>query len=145
MRESWLNTTQDRDYIFELYKLLELSVPDEKIADWMALNGMRHSNQLVRKTFKKAGREDLVQYFIKEEDIDLGDLIKSRWTARMGTVIGIHKDGDTIEVRWDSGGRQFVSKESVFKMRNKEIKKPGDVIKVHSVLDPYGDIDKSKK
>lgn len=142
MRESWLNSTKDMAYINELYLMLQRDLPFEKIADWMAIHGLRHSNQMIKRTFKKAQREDLLEYFIKEEDIKIGDIIRSRFTARMGEVIGIHKDGDTIEVKWDSGGRQFLSKESVFKMRNKVVEDVSDLKKVHTVLNPYGDIQK---
>jgi hypothetical protein len=130
------------DYINELYQLIKMGAPNEKIADWIAINGLRHSNQIVRKTFKKAGREDLSNLFIKEEDIDVGDTIKSRMTARIGKVVGIRSDGDTIVVRWETGGVQLLSKESVFKLRTKEIDSVEDITKVHSVLDPYGDIDR---
>jgi len=131
-----------KDYVNELYHLIKRGATNERIADWIALNGLRHSNQTVRQTFKKAGREDLTSYFIQEEDIDVGDTIKSRMTARIGKVVGIRSDGDTILVKWDAGGVQLLSKESVFKMRNKDIQDVDDMAKVHSVLDPYGDIKK---
>ena len=68
-----------------------------------------------------AGREDLIGYLIQEEDISLGDTVKSRMTARIGKVTKIRPDGDTIMVKWDAGGSQLLSKESVFKLRSKEI------------------------
>ena len=119
---------RDSDYIVELYHMATKNFPDEKIADWLALNGIRYSNQAVRRTLKKAGREDLIDYFIKEEDINIGDTIRSRMTSRIGKVTSIHKDGDTIEVRWDTGGKQLIGKESVFKMRTSDAVDSADEI-----------------
>lgn len=137
------NSMKNTDYIFELYKLLERKVPDDRIADWMALNGIRHSNQMVKQTFKVAGREDLIEYFIKEADINVGDVVRSRMTSRIGKVIGIHKDGDTIEVSWEAGGSQLLSKESVFKMRSVDaVQDTKGMTKVKTIYDNYGDVDK---
>ena len=134
---------KNNEYILELYKLLERKVPDNKIADWMATKGLRHSNQMVKNTFKFAGREDLNDYFIKEDDIKMGDTIRSRMTSRIGKVVGIHKDGDTIEVHWETGGIQLLSKESVFKMRTSDaVDSTDSITKVKSVYDNYGDIKK---
>lgn len=128
------------DYIFELAKLIERGVDDETVSTWVASKGLRHSNQMLKKTLKFAGREDLIEYLIKEEDIKIGDTIRSRFTARFGKVIGIHKDGDTIEVAWESGGRQLLGKESVFKMKDKFIGSTKEISKVQSVYDNYGDV-----
>jgi len=128
------------DYIFELAKLIERGVADESISDWVASKGLRHSNQMLKKTLRYAGREDLIEYLIKEEDITIGDTIRSRYTARFGEVIGIHKDGDTIEVAWEAGGRQLLGKESVYKIKEKNIDSVKDLTKVKSVYDNYGDI-----
>jgi len=137
---------RNTDYIFELYKLLERGVPDDRIADWVAMNGLRHSNQLVKQTFKVAGREDLIEFFIKEEDIKVGDTVRSRMTSRIGKVTGIHKDGDTIEVNWETGGRQLLAKESVFKMRTADaVDSTKDIVKVKSKYDDYGDIQSKRK
>ena len=127
-RQRWAGP--DAEYIVPLYRLLKSGVSLDKIFDWMSINGMRHSNQMVKRTLKFAGREDLIEYLIKEEEISLGDSIKSRMTAREGTVVGIRPDGDTIEVKWDTGGRQLLSKESVFKLRTKEIVDHNDIAKV---------------
>lgn len=142
MRQAHRHSTQEKEYIFELYEMLKRDFPFEKIADWMAINGLRHSNQMVKRTFKFAGREDLSEYFIKEEDIKVGDTIRSRMTSRIGKVLGIHKDGDTIEVRWDAGGSQLLAKESVFKLRTQEIDSVKDLTKVKSIYNNYGDISK---
>jgi len=127
-RKNW--NSSDMEYIVPLYRMAMSRVPNEKIADWLAVNGMRYSNQLVKRTLRMAAREDLIDYLIKEEEINLGDDIKSRMTARIGKVIGIRPDGDTIEVKWETGGRQLLSKESVFKLRTKEIVETKDFSKV---------------
>ena len=121
MRPLQRHSLKDQDYIVELYEMLKRSFPDEKIADWMAMNGLRHTAQAVRRTFKKAGREDLVDFFIKEEDIKVGDTVRSRYTARFGKVLGVGKDEGTITVRWETGGSQIIDKHLLFKMREGEI------------------------
>jgi hypothetical protein len=126
--------------------MLRRDFPVDKIADWMAINGLRHSNQMVSRTFKIAKREDLLEYFIQESDIKVGDTVQSRMTARIGKVKGIHKDGDTIEVHWDAGGSQLIGKESVYKLRSKDmdIETPHDLTKVKTIYDNYGDIKKNR-
>lgn len=123
----------DADYIVPLYRLALSNVPVEKIADWLAINGLRYGNQMVRRTLKYAGREDLIDYLIKEEDIQLGDTVKSRSTARVGKVIEIRGNTDgTVVVKWDSGGKQLISKESLFKLRSQEINSTKDFSQVAS-------------
>ncbi|HRZ18437.1 MAG TPA: hypothetical protein P5136_00030 [Methanofastidiosum sp.] len=134
MRGRQVKGTRDMDYIDTLYRMLERNMDMDKIADWLAIQGIRYSAPLVKQTFKKAGREDLIEYFIKEEDIKIGDTVRSRLTGRIGTVKSIKNDGDTILVNWETGGSQLLSKESCFKLRDK------GCVKVHTVLDPYGDI-----
>lgn len=134
MKSTPVRTERNQDHIETLYRMLKMNMPVEKIADWLAIHGIRYSSPLVKRTFKKAEREDLIEYFIKEEDVKIGDLIRSRSTGRMGIVKGIKNDGDTILVKWDTGGSQLVSKEGMFKIRNK------DFSKIHTELDPYGDI-----
>jgi len=134
MKATPVRTERNQDHIETLYRMLKMNMPVEKIADWLAIHGIRYSSPLVKRTFKKAEREDLIEYFIKEEDVKIGDLIRSRSTGRMGIVKGIKNDGDTILVKWDTGGSQLVSKEGMFKLRNK------DFSKIHTELDPYGDI-----
>jgi len=140
-KERW--TGPDAEYIVPLYRLILSNRSNDEIMDWMAINGLRYSNQLVKRTLKMAGREELIEFIIKEEDIKIGDPVKSRMTARVGEVMAIRPDGDTIEVHWDSGGRQLLSKESVFKLRSKEIKDFKDMSKVTTSNrdDAYGIID----
>lgn len=132
-RSKWAGP--DAEYIVPLYRLAISNVSNEEIANWMSINGLRFSNQMVKRTLKMAYREDLIGYLIKEEEIDLGDTIKSRMTARVGEVVGVRTDGDTIEVKWDTGGRQLLSKESVFKLRTKDINALDDMTKVHTHAD----------
>jgi hypothetical protein len=87
---------------------------------------------MVKRTLKRANRGDLIDYLIKEEEIKLNDTIKSRMTGRVGSVYMIRPDGDTIGVKWDSGGRQMISKESVFKLRSKEVNDTGDISHVNT-------------
>ena len=142
MRQIHRHSMQKDDYILDLYQLLRRGSDDSVISDWVASRGLRHSNQMLKRTLKYAGREDLIEYLIKEEDIAIGDPIRSRFTGRFGKVTGIHKDGDTIEVQWEAGGRQLLSKESVFKMKEKNIDSAKDLTKVKSVYDNYGDIER---
>ena len=135
----------DMEYIVPLYRLAISNSSVEKMADWLAMNGLRHSNQMVKRTLKLAGREDLIRYLIKEEDVSVGDSIKSRLTARTGTVTGVKPDGDTIEVIWDAGGKQLLSKESVFKLRTKEMADQQDFSKLHTHTDDnYQEFNKQK-
>jgi hypothetical protein len=129
-KKKWVGP--DAEYIVPLYRLAVSNVPNDQIANWLAINALRYSNQMVKRTLKRANREDLIDYLIKEEDIKLTDTIKSRMTGRVGTVCGIKSDGDTITVKWDSGGRQMLSKESVFKLRSKEVNDTGDITHVNT-------------
>jgi hypothetical protein len=137
---------KDIDHIETLYKMLTMpNFPMERIADWMAVNGLKYSNQLVARTFKMAGREDLKDIFIEEEDIKIGSIVRSRYTGRIGEVIEMKADGHSIVVKWDTGGSQPLSKESVFKLRNKNIDSPvevSDFKKPYTKYDNYGDINK---
>ena len=131
------------DRIETLYLMLERNFPLDKIADWLAINSLKYSNQLVTRTFRQAGREDLREYFIKEEDLGIKSIVKSRMTGRIGKVTEIKPDGHTVVVQWDSGGSGPVSKESLFKLRNKDvdtITDIKDITKPFEDLDPYGDL-----
>jgi hypothetical protein len=136
MRNKPVKGTRDLDYIDTLYRMIKANMPVDKIADWLAIYGIRYSSPLVKKTFKKAEREDLIDYFIKEEDVKAGDTVRSRSTGRVGKVIKIKNDGDTILVKWETGGSQLLSKEGTYKLRDK------DFTKVHTELNPYADINK---
>jgi len=138
-------SVKHNDYIVPLYKIITRFNDVDRVGEWLAENGERYSNAVIKKTFKMAGRDDLSELFLKEEDISVGDRIKSRMTSREGRVVAIHWDGDTIEVKWNSGGRQLLSKESVFKISDREISKPSDVVKVKTKLDSYSDMDKEDK
>lgn len=138
-------SSSDAEYIVPLYRLAISNVKNEQIADWMAVSGMKYSHMLVKRTLRMAGREDLIDYLIKEEEIKIGDTVKSRMTGRVGKVSRIRPDGDTIEVKWDAGGRQLLGKESVFKLRAKEIIDIDDISKVcTSHEEAYDTMDKKK-
>jgi hypothetical protein len=142
MREMRGETLKDRDYIVELYEMLKRNFPIDKISDWLAVHGIRYGSQAVRRTLKRADREDLIEYFIKEEDIKVGDTVRSRFTARFGKVIGIGKDEGTIVVHWDNGGKQLLDKHVLFKIREKEgaITSVDEIKKVKNTYDNYGDV-----
>lgn len=140
MRQLQGHSMRGKEYITELHEMLKRNFPLDKIADWMATQGLRHDAQLVQETFKKAGREDLMEYFVQESDIKVGDTVRSRATARFGKVTGIRKDGFVIEVHWESGGNQLLSKASVYKMREGEINSVKDFKTVKTITDDYGDI-----
>ena len=145
MKHVHRHSMKDQDHIVELYEMLKRDFPTEKIADWMAMNGLRYSAQAVQRTFRKAGREDLVEFFIKEEDIKVGDSVRSRYTARFGKVIAMGKDEGTITVKWDSGGSQIIDKHLLYKMREGQVDatgNTGDLVKVKNIYDNYGDIEK---
>ena len=142
MRKQELSTKKNPTSIPELGKLLEVKASMESIANWMMKKGSLYTIHSIKQTFKKAKRDDLLEYFIQEADIKMGDTIKSRFTSRVGTVIGIHADGDTITVKWEGGGKQFLSKESVWIVGEKDPEKPSDITKAKSIYDSYGDIEK---
>lgn len=143
MRQIHRHSSVEQDYIFELHEMVKRNFPMDRIADWLAVNGLRHSNQMVANTFKRAGREDLVEYFIQEEDIKIGDTVRSRYSGRFGKVVEIGEDGYKIVVHWDAGGRQPLGKESVFKMREVEaVTELSEIKKPYPQYDNYGDIEK---
>ena len=132
----------EQEYYVPLYRLAVSKVDEnyrlEKISEWLAKNALRVSNQLVTRTLKKAGREDLIQVFLKEEDVKMGDTVKSRSTGRFGKVVGIHWDGETLDVKWESGGVQPLSKGAVFKMKEKEERfEPKDIAIAKSDTEAY--------
>jgi len=147
MREMRGETLKDRDYIVELYEMLKRDFPVDKVADWLAINGIRYGSQAVRRTLKKAEREDLIEYFIQEEDIKVGDTVRSRFTSRFGKVVGIGKDEGTIVVHWDAGGRQIIDKHILFKIREKEsaITSVDQIKKVKNIYDNYGDVERKSE
>ena len=124
-------------YVETLYRMLERNFGMDKITEWFAEQGIRYTTSAIKNTFKMAGREDLISTFIEEEDISIGNKVKSRATGRVGHVKGIKNDGDTILVQWETGGLQPLSKEGVYKLKDNN-----DFVKVHTTSKPYGDIEK---
>lgn len=117
------NRKQSTDFIPDLYQLCTMKVPEslrlEKVAEWLGKNVTKVSNSTIKRTFVIAGREDLVDKMLLEVvDIDLHDTVRSRQTGRVGKVIGIHGDGETIVVSWDTGGQQLLSKGNVIKLNS---------------------------
>lgn len=140
-----IHKAKNSDIIYPLYHIIHRGATGDHILEWIGLNGDNYSNKQIKNTLRKAGREDFIKMIIKEEDIEINDSIKSRMTSRVGKVIGIHADGDTIEVKWDEGGRQFLSKESVFKLSGEDIQNPSDLTTVKTVSDPYADMNAKDK
>jgi hypothetical protein len=135
----------DRDpnaSLYEFYNILQRDQTGEKIAEWLDKCGNRYSSEEILSTIKHAGRDDLAQYFIDYSAIEIGDTIKSRYTSRIGTVDGIHADGETLEVKWKTGGRQLITKASVFIVNKKDFKTYSDVSKPECDEKTYEDIDK---
>ena len=141
----------DQEYYVPLYRLAISNVPEEykleKMTEWLARNALKVSNQMVRRTLKKAGRDDLADYFVKQEDISVGDTIKSRMTGRFGTVIKEHWDGETVSVKWETGGIQPVSKGALFKMHEKKDERfdKKDISIAKSDIDTYESMKDKKK
>lgn len=141
----------DQEYYVPLYRLAISNVPEEyrleKMTEWLAKNALKVSNQMVRRTLKKANREDLADYFVKQEDIAIGDTIKSRMTGRFGTVVKEHWDGETVSVKWETGGVQPVSKGALFKMHDKKEERfdKNDIAIAKSDVDTYESMKDKKK
>lgn len=114
----------EQEYYVPLYRIAISNIPEEyrleKMTEWLAKNALKVSNQMVRRTLKKAGREDLADFFVQQEDIGIGDSVKSRMTGRFGTVVKEHWDGETVCVQWETGGMQPISKGALFKMHTKK-------------------------
>lgn len=122
-------------------RLLTRNIPTERAFEFIAQYRDKLSNKDLRQVFVKVGREDLANDFIEEIDIDIDDKVISRMSAREGVVFGIHSDGDTVEVKWNEGGRQFVSKESLLKADSLSgIESKKDMKKVCTTSEPYKDM-----
>jgi hypothetical protein len=131
---------EDYKFIPELYNMLKKGSSDEEIANYIATKGIRLGKDMIAATFKRAGKKDNITEMLKEYEVSIGDTIQSRMTNRIGTVYGVHSDGRTLEVKWAEGGRQLISKEAAFKLKNKKVDG-----KLANDATPYGDVDKLKK
>lgn len=123
------------EIITTLFRIASSRVQDGEIFRWYADNKERYTEAAVRRTLRQAGKADVLDFLIPETDITKGATVKSRSTARVGRVLGIHPDGCTIDVRWDSGGVQALSKESVFIVKSAD--NHCDIKKVTTENDPY--------
>ena len=131
---------EDYKFIPELYNMLKKGSSDEEVANYIATKGIRLGKDMIAATFKRAGKKDNITEMLKEYEVSIGDTIQSRMTNRIGTVYGVHADGRTLEVKWAEGGRQLISKEAAYKLKNKKIEG-----KLANDATPYGDVDKLKK
>ena len=111
---------EDSRVISSLYRLASSQKPIEDIMEWIEAHRTKYSLTQMSRTLKSAGMEDLADFIIGETDASIGDTIRSRSSARIGKIIGIHADGCTVDVRWDTGGIQPVPKENLVKLGNKE-------------------------
>jgi hypothetical protein len=141
----------EKEYYVPLYRLAVSKIPEDyrlqQISEWLAKNALKVSNQAVRESFKRAGRKDLVDVFLQQEDISVNDVVKSRSTGRFGTVVKEHWDGETVTVKWDSGGQQPLSKGSLFKIHEKKEERldKNDVVLAKSDTEAYEEMTDKKK
>jgi len=142
----------EQEYYVPLYRILTSKALPEtqrlaKAADWLASNALKVTNQVVRHTFKKAGRQDLVDIFAARENVQLGDTVRSKNTGRFGMVVGIHWDDETVDVKWETGGVQPISKGALQKMHEKKLERfdNKDFAQVESEFDNYGTMTDKKK
>ena len=124
-----------------LARMFRNRVSDEEVIEWYKRSGSMYSNTAIKNTLKIANKEYLRDSMIEEEDIDLGDKVKSRMTGREGEVVKIHTDGDTITVKWNTGGLQPLSKESVYKLSGEFNPEKKNYNKVHTDIDGYNGMD----
>lgn len=128
------------NFIPELYNMIKKGSSDEELAGYIANKGLKYGSKMIANTFKRAGKKDNITEMLRESEVSIGDTIQSRMTNKIGTVYGVHKDGRTLEVKWNEGGRQLISKESAYKLKNNKIDS-----KLANDVNPYGDLDKLVK
>ena len=140
----------EQPYYTAIYNILRSRLSDEdkvnKVACWVLDNPDINRSKFAS-SFKRAERKDLLDLFIEDEDIKIGERIKSRSTGREGEVIEIGWDGETVKVKWDQGGVQKVTKDSLFLLRKSmEPKHNGyekeDFSNIRTQDDPYSKTDK---
>lgn len=110
----------DNSVITPLFRIAKTNRPLSEIMEWVEQHRQNYSVTRMSRTLHMAGMEDLAEYLIAEIDVSVGDNVRSRSTARIGKIIGIHPDGSTVDVKWSSGGVQPMSKEYLVKLGNKE-------------------------
>ena len=132
------------EFIPELYNMIKKGSSDEDLAGYIANKGLKYGKKMIENTFKRANKKDNITEMLREYDLGIGDTVQSRMTNRIGTVYGIKADGRTVEINWENkGGRQNISKESLFKISNKKVEgKFGTGV---GTSNPYGDLDKLVK
>lgn len=130
----------DASIINPLYSLAMRGGSAEDIMNWVESN-TKYSRTQISRTLKHAGMHDLADYIINEVDVSVGDTVRSRSTARVGKITGIHSDGCTVDVKWATGGVQAMSKEYLVKLSNKE--DTNHYKKYTTENDPYSGMDKA--
>lgn len=139
------NRKTGSDFIPELHQLCTLNMPEEsridKISRWLVRNARNLDESKVKRTFVIAGREDLADAMhIEVQDVDLHDTVRSVQTGRVGKVIGVKGDGESIVVSWETGGQQLLSKGNVVKLRSATDFQ--SFIKAQTECDGYKDLNK---
>lgn len=115
---------EEREYYVPLYRLAISHIPEDyrlqQITEWLSRNALKLSSQIVRRTFKRANRPDLSEIFLTQEDIFVGDTVRSKSTGRFGKVIGELWDGESVVVKWETGGSQKLPKGNLLKIHNQK-------------------------
>jgi len=107
----------EQEFYLPIHRILLSNITEkskiEKTAEWLLCNHKGIKMSTLRQTFRKAGREDLIHDFIEDIDVNVGDTVQSRSTARKGVVKEIKSDGETLVIKWDTGGLQQLAKEQI--------------------------------
>lgn len=107
----------EQEFYLPIYRILLSNIPErskiEKTASWLMHNHKDIKMSTLKSTFRKAGRDDLIEDFIEDVDVKVGDHVQSRSTGRKGHVKEIKEDGETLIIKWDTGGMQQLAKEQI--------------------------------
>lgn len=141
--------TMHDDLYIPIYRILKSArLKDEekllRIFSWTEDNISTIKRSTFKNTFKQANREDLLEVFVQEDEVGINDVIRSRYTNRVGEVLGLKGDGETLVVKWDTGQLQNVAKTSVIKLTgmngsspDKPIESLKDYQNLKSKSEPY--------
>lgn len=115
----------EQDFYLPIYRILSSNIAEEdkltKTTEWLFDNHKSIKLAKLRSTFRKAAREDLIHEFIEDVDVAIGDKVRSRSTNRVGEVTGIKSDGETLVVKWNTGGIQQLSKDHILVMKKDKL------------------------
>lgn len=81
---------------------------------------------------------------IDTTEVEIGNKVMSRYTGRIGKVIQIKADGETLLVKWSTGGTQLISKNNLVKLsvdKEHDFNK-GDISNLKTDLPGYNKHDK---